>query len=415
MFMLTFGIIAANLILIAIAFVVYPLLKKNTSADEIDRNTLNVAIYKERLSELDQENLTPEQLVQAKQELEKALAQDLDKSVPTVQKARVRWASAIIVTLGIPLLAIGGYWKLGAWQILMQAPLTETQNTGHAQNAGHATTGGADADFEKMVKNLAERLEKEPNDDQGWNMLARSYAYLKRYDEAAQAYNKALALVGEQDPELLTELARMLILSNGGHFEGQPTKLLKSALDLDPLNQQALWLLGLGADQAGDYTSAIGYWQRFLQQVPLDQEEARQKLEERIAQARSQLSNFHIPQQAEPSAQIEVHLSLDPALQDKVNPSDIVFIYARAITGSAMPLAIVKKSVSDLPITVMLDDSMAMMPALKLSNFKEVKVLARISRSGSAILQSGDLQGEVSSVILAQKVPVEIVINKIAP
>lgn len=424
MFMLTFGIIAANLTLIAIAFVVFPLLKKNTATTGVDRNTLNVAIYKERLIELEQESLTPAQLKQAKSELEKTLAQDLDNTDPQPLQTHMRWASVMMVVLGIPLLATGGYWKLGAWQSLMHAQTTTAATTApqQQQQNAHSKTGAANADFEKMVQNLEARLQKDPKDADGWNMLARSYAYLKRYDQAVQAYNKVLALGGDQDPEILTELARMLILQNSGQFEGQPTLLLKSALNLDPQNQQALWLLGLGANEQGEYTDAIGYWQRFLQQIPLDEQKSRKMLEERIAQARTQLSHMtapvHAPVSSESSTtntQIEVSLTLAPSLQNKLKPDDTVFVYARAITGSAMPLAIVKEKASALPLTIILDDSMAMMPSLQLSNFKEVMVLARISRSGSARLQTGDLQGQVSPVIIEKNERVHILINQIAP
>lgn len=399
--MLMFWISAAILILLALAFVIPPLLKKTPKSSAIDNNSLNIAIYKQGIAELEQENLTSEQFAQAKQELEKSLAQDLDDKTSLVPKARARWAATIIVILAIPTLAVATYWKVGS-----QHFLTVTENTtttpAHASNLPN--------NFNKMVEDLAARLEKQPNDKKGWYMLARSYTYMKQYDKAAQVYNKLLGLVGDKDPQILTELARVLALGNKGQFIGQAEILLKLALDADPNYQEALWLSGLAAAQNKDFQTAIDHWQKFLQQIPAtDKTQARQMLEQNIAEARRQLGE-PIPKQ-----QLIVHVSLDPNLQDKVQANDTLFIYAQAITGPAMPLAIVRKKANELPTEVILDDSSAMMPAMKLSNFKEVKVLARISHSGSAKLESGDLQGEISPVALDTKEPVKITINTVVP
>lgn len=402
--MLIFWISAAILILLALAFVIPPLLKKTPKSSEVDNNSLNLAIYKQGIIELEQENLTPEQFTQAKQELEKSLAQDLDDKTTLVPKARARWAAAIMVILAIPALAVGGYWKVGS-QHFLTAKTTTTTTTAHSSDIPN--------NFEKMVEGLLARLEKEPNDKKGWYMLARSYSYMKQYDKAAQAYNKLLGLVGDKDPQVLTDLARVLTLGNNGQFVGQPQILLKLALEANPNYQEALWLSGLAAAQNKDYQAAIAHWQKFLQQIPAGKTEARQMLEQHIAKARGELGEP--TPTATPKQQLIVHVSLDPSLQDKVQANDTLFIYAKAITGPPMPLAIVRKSASELPTEVILDDSSAMMPAMKLSNFKQVKVLARISHSGSAKLQSGDLQGEISPVALDTKEPIKIIINTVAP
>jgi len=404
--MLTFWIIAAILTALAIAFVIPPLLKKNPPATDIDRNSLNVAIYKDRLAELEQENLTPKQLLQAKQELEKTLAQDLDDNATSTHQPRARWAS-VVVLLAIPALAFSTYWKLGAKELIV--PPTQV---------AHPQSDNMPGNFDEMVKKLADRLQQQPDDQKGWRMLARSYIVLKRYDDAARAYNKLLALVGDQDPQLLTDLARVLFLSNNEQFAGQPTILLKAALDLDPNHPDALLLSGLAAVEKNNYNVAIKHWERLLQQIPPENVQARQMLETYIADARAQLTPNAVPEstpnESTAVTQLEVHVTLSSALQDKVNPNDTLFIYARATKGPPMPLAIVEKMASELPISVILDDSQAMMPSMKLSSFQEVTVLARISSSGSAKLQSGDLQGQLSPVVLSQQAKVEIVINQIA-
>ncbi len=416
--MLIFWMIAAGLTLLAIAFVVPPLLKKTVNTTDVDRNSLNVAIYKERLAELEQENLTPEQLTAAKQELEKTLVQDLDDKGTPVHQARARWVTTLIVALGIPVLAMGSYWKLGSWDLLTAAPPTETHLSSQANESA--------SNFDKTIQKLRDRLQRQPNDTEGWYMLARSYTFLKRYDKAAEAYNKLLGLVGENDPQLLSDLARVLALSNGGQFADQANILLKTALELDPNHQQTLWLSGLAALQKTNYKAAIDYWQHFLRQLSPEEVKTRQTLEKQIAKARRALEQT-TSTVMEPTTQtapviathkptsIEVQVNLDPALQNKVKSSDTLFIYARTLEGSPMPLAILKHSANVLPITVTLDDSMAMMPTMKLSNFKAISLFARISSSGSATLQSGDFQGQVSPVVLEKQTRVTVTINQKVP
>jgi len=423
--MLEFWLIATGLIVLALAFVIPPLLRKNLPLTEIDRNTINIAIYKERLAELTQENLTPEQYTQAQQELDKTLLQECQDNRPLAQQARAIW-TAIVITISIPALAVGSYWKLGAPQLLVaETPVTDPT---------HSKEGHLPDNFDDMVNKLAARLKQQPDDAKGWYMLARSYSALKRYQEAAQAYNQVLTRVGEKDPQLLTDFAEALALANEGKLTGQPTILLTAALELDPNYQQALWLAGFAAAQKQDYLAAIDYWQRFLKQLPANEVEARQALEKQIADARqlaqtqdeesnpstttppaATISSSSNSAAATTATQLKVEVRLDPTLQAKVKPTDTVFIYARASQGPPMPLAIVKKSASELPIQVTLDDSMAMVPAMKLSNFQEITVLARISSSGLATPQPGDLQGQVSQVNLAKPDKIEIVINEIVP
>ncbi|NJO16741.1 MAG: c-type cytochrome biogenesis protein CcmI [Thioploca sp.] len=211
---LEFWLIATGLIVLALTFVIPPLLRKNLPLTEIDRNTINIAIYKERLVELTQENLPVEQYTQAKQELDKTLLQEYQDSRPLAQQSRAIW-TAIIVAISIPALAVGGYWKLGAPQLLVaETPVT---------NLTHPEEGHLPDNFDDMVNKLAARLQQQPDDAKGWYMLARSYSALKRYQEAAQAYNQILTRVGEKDPQLLTDFAEALALANEGKLTGQPT------------------------------------------------------------------------------------------------------------------------------------------------------------------------------------------------
>jgi cytochrome c-type biogenesis protein CcmH len=232
----------------------------------------------------------------------------------------------------------------------------------------------------------------------------------------------------------MIELAEFIAKSNEGQLAGLPTVLLKTVLNTHPNSQDALWLLGFAAVQKEEFNAAIDYWQRLLAQLPASDVEARQNVEKNLAEVRRQIaqsktfpsasstatSTIKVPENASSTAvdstnvaKIEVTVSLDPALQEKVKPEDTLFVYARATQGPPMPVAIVKKLAKDLPISVTLEDSLAMMPTMKLSNFKEVLVLARISHSGDATPKPGDLQGQSETVLVGTQSKVEIKINQV--
>ncbi len=416
-----FVIIAVILTLIAIAFVVPALLKKNpeTSSGSVDRNAMNVSIYKERLAELEQENLTKEQLAQAKQELEKTLAQDLTSAeVVSNNQARAGWATSIIVAIAIPVLAISIYDKVGSWDLINKVE-AQTTTQSHS-NKGSNTP--SESEFDEMVAKLAARLENQPDNLEGWQMLARSYAVMGDYAKTVQTYNKIMARFGNL-PDVLSDYAEFLAKSNQGKFIGLPTQLLKTALSVNPKHPKTLWLSGLAAMENSDYEAAVAHWQAVLVQLPASETKIRKLLDTQIAKARQHIQGSNSPapvaKQQSPEvkklSKIEVQVKLAPDLQDKIKPNDTLFIYARATTGIPMPLAILRKSASELPITVTLDDSMAMMRDKNLSSVPEVTVMARISSSGSARLQTGDLVGKVTPVVLSQQNKVEVTINRIAP
>jgi cytochrome c-type biogenesis protein CcmH len=272
----------------------------------------------------------------------------------------------------------------------------------------------------EMIKGLAARLEQNPNDGKGWAMLARSYAMLGRYNEALPAYEKAASLI-QDDPVLLVDYADVLAVTNGKNLQGKPMELIQRALLIDPNNAKGLNLIGTAEFQAGNFTHAIRYWEKLLQLLPPDSAIAK-KINVSIANARAQEAGKQpnsVPSQgqAQPAAggaQIAGVVKLSPALAGKANPTDTVFVFAKAVSGPPMPIVVIRAQVKDLPQQFILNDSMAMMPTMKLSNFQEVAVGAKISKSGSATPQSGDLRGEVASVKVGAN-NVQLVIDKIVP
>jgi len=285
---------------------------------------------------------------------------------------------------------------------------------------GDPAGGGAAPDnhaIEEMLARLIQRLEANPNDGQAWVMLARSYLALQRYEQANAAYAKATALV-QDNPDVWADYGDALATSSGGRLAGRPAELVQRALALNPRHPKALWLAGTASFQEGDFASAVAFWERLHVLLPENSEDAR-IIGNNIAQARER------GKEAAPAAtQAQVPASgvvikgvvrLDGKLAGKAAPTDTVFIYARASEGPTIPLAVVRKQVKDLPVAFTLDDSLAMMPALKLSNFEKVVVGARISKSGSAGRNSGDLEAVLPPIKVNSGKSLTLSINQIVP
>lgn len=395
--MFAFWFIIFLLTVAALVFVIPPLLSQQNYTEQSRQTSTNVAIYKERLQELEQEQLPDEDFQQRKQELEKSLAQELDSQQITYQ-SQARWASVIIVAIIIPAIAWGLYIQYGRYDLLQSEKEAAPQAQTHVPD-----------DFEKMVDNLAQRLEQQPDDIEGHYMLARSYAMLQRYGESLEVYNKLVTLTEGKNPNILVDYAETVATANGNKLTGLPTMLLKNALEIDPEHTGALWLAGFAAREQNELQQAVDYWERLLPLLPQSETKAITTLTQNINQVKQVLGQAEIATQ--PTSSIQVSVSVDPSLQDKVQAGDTLFIYARATQGSPMPLAIVQLSASDLPAQTTLNDSQAMMPNMKISNFDAVTVMARISKAGGAGEQPGDLKGSVTPVKLGESV--EVVINQL--
>lgn len=406
--MMAFWILAAIMIAIALWFIVPPLLSKHGAAGHT-QDEANVAIYKERLQELqndlDSGTLDQDQFEQARQELQRALAEDLTPSQPATQSdapLRGHW-SAAAVSVGVAVVAVTLYLQLGTSASVNTASLSARNEAGEQV-----------PDINSMVSSLAQRLEENPDNPEGWAMLGRSYMVLERYQEASRAYARAHQLIGDV-PWLLVSYAEAMTYAQEGDMSGQPARLVEQALDQDPDNQKALWLGGIAAAQQGNLALAERRFRRLLELLPPEEEVTRQV---RLMMTRlgldepDQISDTAAPS---PPATLKVRISLAPELQNRVEPTDTVFIFARAPEGPRMPLAVLRKQVRDLPLDVTLDDSMAMTPALKLSQFPQVRVVAQVTKSGTANARSGDLRGTSSPIAVDKKREITVTIDEVVP
>lgn len=317
---------------------------------------------------------------------------------------------AWFIGVGVPVLAISMYAALGNPGALSSDHASSVGDTSAQQMEGVTAE-----QVEAMVARLARRLEdlpaSAPQDAAAWEMLARSYAALQRFAEADRAYVRAVALA-PGNAQLLADRADVLAMLQNRSAEGEPARLIARALELDPANLKALALAGSAAFEKGAFAAAADYWTRALRIAPAGSQFAlglTRSLEEARAAA------LPGPRETTPiPAGISGVVRLATSLEAKVAPDDTVFIFARATNGTRMPLAVLRRKVSELPITFTLDDSAAMSPETRLSRFRHVVVAARVSRSGNAMAQSGDLVGETGPVQTGAA-PVALTIDTVQP
>jgi len=381
----TFWLLVSALILIAFLIILPPLWRKRAvPAGDPDRR--NITIAAQRLAELKAQlqggALSQDQYDEQLAELEAALSDDLDIAHPAETRvSQGRWMVFVLV-LALPLAALSLYAVLGNYPALTVSAAAPTPEL---------------AQINDMVAGLADRLKKQPDDVQGWLMLGRSYKFLQQHAEATDAFAQAYRILGEQT-EVMLLYAESMAMANGGILAGKPAELIVKALTLEPDNLNGLWLGGMAKVEEGDMTTAIKLWRRLETLLPPGSE-AQQEIQgaiSRLAKAQTERANEPAPANQMPG--ITVQVALAPELLGLAGSEDTVFVYAKALSGPQMPIAIVRKQAADLPLTVNLNDSMAMMPAMKLSNFEQVKLVARISKSGNAVQQSGDLIGIIEPV-----------------
>jgi len=408
-----FWIVVALLLAGALLFVVPPLLRGSARGTAASQRDVTLRIHRDQLIELQRDRaeggITQEQYDNGKREIERRVLEETESIGPqSTETQSGRWL-AIAVALLVPALALGLYTKLGNLDALDPQLIQSAQSD---EQGGHSITP---QQIEAMVAQLAEKLAKDPENAEGWQMLARANVYMQRYDQAVKAFAEYTKRV-PNDAQALADYADALAMAKGRTLSGEPEAIIAKALAADPNNVKALALAGSAEFNKQAYNKAIGYWERILAVVPAESPIA-QSTRNGIAEARAKGNLPGSPAVAAASSapgvggngRVSGTVTLAPALVAKASPEDVVFVFARAPDGPKMPLAILRKQVKDLPVQFVLDDSMAMAPSMKLSSFPKVVIGARISKTGDAQARKGDLQGASQPLAVgADKVAVVI-------
>ena len=367
--MIEFWLCAGLLLLTALAFLLIPVLRARKVQAEEDRTALNVTLYQERLQELQAQHaagaLNEQQLASGRDEAARELLADTEGALAKPTQRKLGGTIPLIAALLMPLLGYGLYQHWGA--------------IGDVERA--QTFAAQPKTIEEMTARLEAAVKSNPESAESWYFLGRTYMAQERAADAAAAFERAVGVAG-REPELLGQWAQALYFASDKQWTAQLQALTDEALKGDPAEVTSLGLLGIAAYESGQFQKAIGHWQQLVAVLPAE-DPSRQAIQGGIERAREQLGE---PAAAAPATSqgLTVRVELAPALQAKVQPGDAVFVFARAVSGPPMPLAVKRLNVADLPAEVSLSDSDAMMPQLKISGFEQVQLVARISRSGNA-------------------------------
>jgi cytochrome c-type biogenesis protein CcmH len=433
--MTVFWIITATMIAVALALLAPTLLRRHAAIGDATER-FNVEIARERLADLVREKeaggLSDEEFEQAKQDLELALAQDLEGTATAAPATRSggHWA-LLAAALLIPAITVPVYLQIGSPHLIESRPGSSQVAAGHGTN-------GQMPPVSELVERLRARMQENPDNAEGWFLLGRTYMRLQNYTQAVHAFENVVRLLPDEPAGLLA-LADAMTMANNRQVGARAIELLEKALSIDPDSVTALWLLGNAAADRGDSATALRYWRRaypLLNDEPAMQNELGQMITR--AGGKPPASVATLPQIMPPApptavaapapaatttsaqapagdgAAILVEVALAPSLIGQAAATDTLFVLARAESGPPMPLAVARQQVGDLPLKVTLTDAMAMMPAMKLSSFPRVKVSARISKSGQAGSQPGDLAA--ADVVVDSANPpesVQLLINRI--
>ncbi len=399
--MIAFAGAAFFLLVAAVVIVLWPLLKRSSSP-VVGRDLSNLDIHRDQFSELDKDleagTLGADRYEQAKNELERRVLEEAEAPADMPQSAIPGKAVPIVIGVFIPLTAILLYVYLGNLEglVALRHPAADLSSITADQ-------------FKDVTTKLAARMQQNPGDAEGWKLLGRTYRAMERFGEANDAYRKAVELT-PQDADLLADYAESLALAAGRSLVGEPARLLDRALKVDPRNTKALTLSGSAAFERQDYKTAIVYWETVIKQPGVGSELA-QALQKGVDESRARLTGKPVAVVPAGKERVTGIVNLDDSLKSRVRPEDTVFVFARAATGPRMPLAIVKIKVADLPYEFSFDDSMAMMPERKLSQFADVVIGARVSKSASATPSAGDLEG-ISDKIKPGRTGVRVTIDR---
>ena len=361
-----FGALVVVLILISLAFVIIPVLRKPSIDHTVAREQQNITIAKEK-KELLEEQLAEGQLSQEEfdagmKDLETSLALDLQRQQTLGSNLESgKWAVWVFVAV-IPVLSIFMYYELGEYRVIEDPSLALPRTQA---NSPHGAGGGPAPSMSEMLDKLKAHLRENPEDFQGWFVMGRTLMSLQLFSEAVTALERALDL-NNQDANVMLALADALAMTRDGNITGEPERLVLQALKISPNEMTGLWLAGLAAEQGGRLREAYDYFARLVPMLSNDPQSIAE-LESRMTALREQQPDLPAISKvaaAPAAAQIRLSISVDSSLASRAKPDDLVFVYAKASSGPPMPLAAKRLKVSDLPLQVTLSDNDAMMPQI---------------------------------------------------
>lgn len=389
-----FVLIALGIALCVAVVFLWVLMRERKPVTQASQAKANAKVYRDQISDLDREHdsghISDQEWQQSRDELSLRLLEDtsaVDDPAAKTEKPAI-W-TAVVLAVALPLGSMGLYMWVGQPEALNPLALKTPDQVDPK-------------DLAKMAQTLAEKLKDKPDNLQGWVMLGRTYRTLENFDAALKAYDSALKLSADDDLKL--ERIEIIAMQRQGQFEGEPWNVIREILQRDPQHFGALLTAGSASYADGKFADALKFWEQARKPLDANNPDL-EGLESAIAAVRERLGMP--PAKATPAAtsglNVTGQVNLSASLKSKASPNDVVFIYATPANGDRMPLAIFKTTVAQLPFNFTLDDSTAMAPDRKLSAAGEVMVKVRVSKSGNAMPQSGDLSGSLGPVKVGAK------------
>jgi len=425
----SFWLAMLAMLLVAIVILVLPLLRVKASASIAYKDS-NLELHAGKVNELDVDltegRIDQEQYKIARQELDRELLVDVPAenagtaSLHYATQVKSQPVLALGITVFLPTLVLLVYLQLGM----------HAESDIHSATAAPAQTA-VNPDLptvEEMTSKLANKLNAEGGDLKEWVMLARAYKHLGQYAASAEAFAAAARI--ENSVQVMLEQAEALALQNGQKFDLKARELSLDALRREPDNMNALWFAGVAEFQFGNYRQSINHLSKLAAEAGNDKEldksirfyieKAREQL---IAAGETVLPLDEILPVVTSTADkvtsdivaLSIAVDVSDEVRQKFSASDAVFVYAKAAQGPKMPLAVQRMTLAQLPATIVLDDNMAMVDGMNLSAFPSVVVSARVTKSGSAIAQSGDYIGQVAVDDVASTSELKVTIANIVP
>jgi len=402
--MIDFWIAAGALLLVALAFLLLPILRGRRAQAEEDRTALNVALYEERLAELTSQHsagtLTAEQLEAGRADAARELLEDTENSdKPRI--AKLGRSVPLIAAVLVPLMGYGLYMYWGASdKVQMARQFSEQPRT-----------------VEEMTAHLEQAVQEQPDSAEAWYFLGRTYMNQERPADAAKAFGRVVEIAGRQ-PELLGQLAQALYFAGDRQWSDKLQALTDEALQGDQQEVTSLGLLGIAAFEEARYLDAVRFWEQLVAALP-EEDPSREAIRGGIERARQQIEGgSSTTEQASAASEkadnagatLQIQVALDPKVAESVSPQDTVFVFARAVAGPPVPLAAKRLTIADLPATVTLGDADAMVPSMKISSVEQVTIMARVSRSGDAT--KGEWMGQSEALDTASDNAIDLVIDR---
>jgi len=421
------------MLLIAVVILIYPLLRARYS-DAIAYKDSNLGLYDDKLAELEADlgegRIGHEQYQLARQEIDRELLLDIPTesretaSIHYAGQVRRQPGLALMISVFLPMVALLVYMKLGMHASTdMQHAQAMAQAQAQVQARAQAQQSGKAGSLEDMTRSLAGRLQQNGGSQEDWAMLGRAYKHLGQYLLSVKAFEQANKMA--PNAQLMIEQTESMALANNQRFTAEARALVMRALELEPDNLNVLWFAGVAEYQAGNYRNSIEHLSRLSEQAKQDAEVER-SLRLYIDKARSALlaAGENVPTTDEilgataaPSdvatggASLQVKVDIGTEVRSRFSAGDTVFVYAKAAAGPKMPLAAQRLTLAQLPATVTLDDSMAMMEGMNMSAFGSVVISARVTTTGSAIAKAGDYIGQFNVEDVSQTELIEVQID----